>query len=438
MVSLSPLQGPSTHQLLLVDDSAINLDTLLATLENIYDLRVAIDGQSALDLIDSGYLPDLILLDIMMPDLDGYEVCRKLKANEKTADIPIIFITALDNDMDETKGLELGAVDYISKPFNPEIVLRRVKTHLELKQHQNHLQKLVNAQTQELIEAYKDLKQIHDQMLQQEKMASIGQLAAGVAHEINNPAGFIGSNLNSLQKYIAKLNEGIAFMEQTLMAMNDPETETQLKKMKRKLKFDFIQEDIDDLIVESKDGIDRIALIVRNLKSFSRAEDDTLKLTDLQECLESSLSIAWNEIKYKAKVEKNYQELPPIQCLPQQLSQVFVNLLVNAAQSIEDQGIITVNIRQKENWAVVEICDTGSGISPKNLERIFEAFYTTKEVGKGTGLGLSICHDILQKHQGIISVASEIGKGTCFTIKLPMDHEEINCKSSLLQKSSSS
>ncbi len=419
-MSIESAKDSPRLQILLVDDSPMNLDTLLATLGDSYDLRVAIDGQGALDLIAGGDLPDLILLDIMMPGKDGYEVCKKLKADEKTSKIPIIFLTALDSDEDEAKGLELGAVDYISKPFNPAIVNSRVKTHLELKQYQDNLQGLVRAKTQELIEAYKDLKQVHDQMLQQEKMASIGHLAAGVAHEINNPAGFIGSNLNSLQKYVAKLNEGIAFMEQTLKSVADPEITVQLKEMKRKLKFNFILEDIDDLITESKDGIERIALIVRSLKSFSRAEDDTLKLSDLQECLESSLSIAWNEIKYKARVEKNYQELPPIKCLPQQLSQVFVNLLVNAAQAIEDQGIITVTTRQEKDWAVVEISDNGSGISPENLERIFEAFYTTKEDGKGTGLGLSICHDILQKHQGTISVASDMGEGTCFTIKLPL------------------
>jgi len=204
------------------------------------------------------------------------------------------------------------------------------------------------------------------------------------------------------------------------MATDDFDVISQLKKMKRQLKFDFVLEDIEDLIGESKDGIERIAHIVRNLKSFSRAEDDTLKLTDLEECLEGSLSIAWNEIKYKAKVDKQYEPLPQIPCLPQQLSQVFVNLLVNAAQAIEDQGIITVITRREDNWAVVEIADNGSGISPENLERIFKAFYTTKEVGKGTGLGLSICHDILEKHQGTITVTSKVGEGTCFTIKLPI------------------
>ncbi len=419
------LKDSPNDQLLLVDDSAINLDTLLATLGDSYELRIAIDGQSALDLIASGYLPDLILLDIMMPGLDGYDVCRKLKADEKTCGIPIIFLTALDTDTAGAKGLELGAVDYISKPFNPAIINQRIKTQLQLKQHQDHLQRLVDAKTQELTDYYKDLKQIHDQRLEQKKVASVGQLAAGVANEINNPARFIDSNLNLLQQYVDKLNQGITFMEQTLKVVDDPEITAQLKEMKRKLKFDFVQEDISDLLAESRDGIGDIALIVCNLKNFSQGEDDTLKPTDLPACLEESLSIAWNKTKYKAKVEKDYQQLPLIQCLPQQLSQVFVSLLVNAAQAIEDQGVITVTIRQEKGWAVIEIADNGRGILPENLERIFEVFYTTREYGKGAGLGLSICHHIIQKHQGTISVESDIGEGTCFTIKLPMSDNQL-------------
>ncbi len=418
----------SEYQLLLVDDSSLNLDTLLACLGDTYDLRVAINGESALAVIAEGYIPDLVLLDIMMPDMDGYEVCLRLKSNEKTADIPIIFLSALGSDTDQAKGLELGAVDYISKPCNPAIVSRRVQTHLELKDHKDRLRKMVRNKTLELTEAYKDLKLVHDQMLQQEKMASIGQLAAGVAHEINNPAGFIGSNLNSLQKYVGKMNKGITVMEQLIESVGQADLTKQLKEMKRTLKFHFIQEDIDDLIVESKDGIERIAAIVRNLKNFSRSEDDTLVETDLQKCLEGSLNIAWNEIKYKAKIEKDFHKTPPILCLPQQLGQVFINLLVNAAQAIEDQGVIIVSLEQINEWVVVKIKDNGSGISEENLQRVFDAFYTTKKADHGTGLGLSICHDIVQKHEGAISVESTVGEGTCFTIKLPISAKSLDAE----------
>lgn len=418
---MSTDQIPTSHgyQLLLVDDSPMNLDTLLATLGNSYDLRVAIDGQSALALVEAGYHPDLILLDIMMPAMDGYKVCAQLKKNDQTCDIPIIFLTALDSDEDEAKGLELGAVDYITKPFNPAIVRRRVQSQLELKHHREHLEHLVAQKTRELVATYADLKNVHNQMLQQEKMASIGQLAAGVAHEINNPAGFIGSNLGSLQNYVNKLNEGLAFMEQTLKKIDNAELQAEIKTKKRQLKLDFVQEDIYDLINESKDGIDRIATIVRNLKSFSRAENDRQEPIDLLEALESAINIAWNEIKYKAKIKKEYQSLPLVTCFPQQLGQVFVNLLVNAAHAIEGQGVITVKTRQEKSWAVVEICDTGSGIAEEHLEKLFEPFFTTKEAGKGTGLGLSICHDIIQKHRGLIEVDTTPGIGTSFTIKLP-------------------
>lgn len=407
------------YQLLLIDDSALSLDTLLATLDTAYDLRVAVDGQSALDLIDKGYQPDLILLDIMMPDKDGYHVCRELKKKKKTCNIPIIFLTALDNDEDETKGLELGAVDYITKPFNPAIVRRRVQTQLELKKQREQIQQQVDHKTRELSEAYKDLKKIHVQMMQQEKMASIGQLAAGVAHEINNPAGFIASNLSSLQKYVGKLNNGIVYMEEILQRIASPTLQTEIKEEKRRLKFDYIREDIELLIKESQDGMERIATIVRNLKSFSHAEDDRWQQVELQQVLESSLNIAWNEIKYKAKVKKDYQDLPLISCLPQQLGQVFVNLLVNAAQAIEEQGEIRLTTRQEKDWVVIQICDSGSGIAEENRTKVFEPFFTTKDVSKGTGLGLSICHDIIQKHNGLIEVDSVLGEGTCFTVKLP-------------------
>ena len=418
-MSTGQISASHEYKLLLVDDSPMNLDTLLATLGNSYDLRVAIDGQSALALIEAGYHPDLILLDVMMPALDGYKVCAQLKTNAQTSDIPIIFLTALDSDEDEAKGLELGAVDYITKPFNPAIVRRRVQTQLELKHHREHLEHLIAQKTRELVETYADLKNVHNQMLQQQKMASIGKLAAGVAHEINNPAGFIGSNLGSLQKYVNKLNEGLAFMEQSLKKIDNEELQAEIKTKKRQLKLDFVQEDINDLINESKDGIERIATIVRNLKSFSRAENDKQMATNLQEVLESAINIAWNEIKYKAQIKKEYQSLPLITCFPQQLGQVFVNLLVNAAHAIEGQGVITVKTRQENNWAVVEICDTGSGIAEENLAKLFEPFFTTKEAGKGTGLGLIICHDIIQRHHGTMEVDTTLGIGTSFTIKLP-------------------
>lgn len=257
-------------------------------------------------------------------------------------------------------------------------------------------------------------------MVVQEKMATIGQLAAGIAHEVNNPAGFIGSNLGTLQKYISKIKEGLHIIDQNLYAIEPLDLREAIKRQRKKLKLDLILEDIDDLISESKDGIDRIATIVRNLKSFSRSDDEKFELIDLNNCLNTSLNIAWNEIKYVAKVEKDFAHLPFVNCLPQQISQVFINLFVNAAHACDNGGIINIETKHIDNWAIVTINDNGCGIDEDILPYIFTPFFSTKKSGKGTGLGLSICHDIILKHQGLITVESTPGQGTTFSVSLPL------------------
>ena len=274
--------------------------------------------------------------------------------------------------------------------------------------------------TNELASAYEHQKATQSQLVHQEKMASIGQLAAGVAHEINNPTGFITSNLVSLGKYTTKLNDHIAFIEQALQQIGNDEVSTSIQQHRKKLKLSFIQEDIKNLIEESQEGAERIKIIVSNLKSFSRVDDIGFSTTNLHECLDAALSIGWNEIKYKATITKDYQPIPDIYCSAQQLNQVFLNLLVNAAQALQKQGEINIQTITQEPWVIINVSDNGSGIAPENLSRVFEPFFTTKDVGKGTGLGLSICYDIIQQHHGEIDVVSEIGKGTTFTIKLPI------------------
>lgn len=283
----------------------------------------------------------------------------------------------------------------------------------------------VREMNQNLSQAYEHLKSTQGQMLHQEKMASIGQLAAGVAHEINNPTGFITSNLTSLKKYTKRLINHINFLEQALAPLANQETQQQLQEQQKKIKLSFMQDDIDELIEESLEGTERIKAIVKNLKGFSRVDDTAIKKADLIECLDSALSIAWNEIKYNAKIVKEYQPIPEVCCSAQQLNQVFLNLLINAGQAIKEQGTITISTSLAEPWVVIKIADSGNGIAEENISRIFEPFYTTKEIGKGTGLGLSICHDIIKNHDGEISAESELGVGTTFTIKLPIDDNYI-------------
>lgn len=276
----------------------------------------------------------------------------------------------------------------------------------------------IHSQTR-LQKAYNDLKQLQTQLLQQDKMASIGQLAAGVAHEINNPMGFIISNLGTLGRYVEKLNIYLNSNEKLLSGCDSKILDLFIQERK-KHKIDRICDDLPDLIAESLDGAERVRKIVQDLKSFSRAGDSEFACSDINEGMESTISIVWNELKYKATVTKNYGQLPELWCNMGQLNQVFLNILLNAADSIKEKGEIRITTEEENGYVKITISDTGSGISQKHIKHIFDPFFTTKEVGKGTGLGLAIAYDIVtNKHEGKIEVESEVGKGTTFTITLP-------------------
>ncbi len=273
----------------------------------------------------------------------------------------------------------------------------------------------------ELQKAYDELRTTQIKVFQQEKMASIGQLAAGVAHEINNPMGFISSNLTTLGKYQERINEFIGILSATLAGVAENAEPGELGEQRKRLKIDRILEDIPLLIAESQEGAQRVRKIVQDLKSFSRVDESEYKRANINECLDSTINIAWSEIKYVASLDREYGDIPLVLCYPQQINQVFMNLLVNAAHAITGNGTIRVRTWLEGDAVCVAVSDSGSGISAENLKRIFDPFFTTKEVGKGTGLGLSISYDIIKKHQGEILVESELGKGTTFTVKVPVN-----------------
>jgi two-component system NtrC family sensor kinase len=287
----------------------------------------------------------------------------------------------------------------------------------------NHMVFILAEKKRELAQAYDELKGSQAKLLQQEKMASIGQLAAGVAHEINNPMGFVTSNLGSLGKYLARLEEFLVRQSEVVARCAASVEGSELAELRKALKVDFILHDASSLIRESLDGAARVRTIVQNLKSFSRVDQAQECSADINRCLEDTINIVWNELKYKCEVKKEYGDLPPTYCFPQQLNQVFMNLLVNAAQAIAERGTITIRTWQEGDEIRVAVGDSGCGIPPENLSRLFEPFFTTKEVGKGTGLGLSITYDIVKKHGGRIEVASEPGKGATFTVCLPIRGE---------------
>ena len=291
-----------------------------------------------------------------------------------------------------------------------------------------------------LADTLKELKETQSQMVQAEKMASIGQLAAGVAHEINNPVGFVSSNLKSLTDYQQDLRQILSAYSQLMVRLSSlkdsgldlPEIEAlaaQLQEMAKDLDIEYILEDIPNLIAESREGLGRIKKIVLDLKDFSHPGEDVLKLSDLNLNLDSTLNIVWNELKYKATIFKEYSaELPQVKCYPQQLNQVFMNILVNAAQAIEKQGEIRIVTREAAGFVEIVISDTGQGIPKENLTKIFDPFFTSKEVGKGTGLGLNVAYNIIKKHQGTIDVQSEVGIGTTFTVRIPVNGPETSLR----------
>jgi two-component system, NtrC family, sensor kinase len=277
-----------------------------------------------------------------------------------------------------------------------------------------------------------EIKAAHAQLMQQEKMASIGHLAAGVAHEINNPMGFISSNLNTLNDYEVEIRSLIEQYGSFLSSVKDvlvtgnhqPDT---LKRLEHITKFEtdidigFILQDITNLIKESLEGAERIKRIIIDLKGFAHPGEDDLEFSDINKNFDSTLNVVWNELKYKANITKDYGDLPLVKCYPQQINQVFMNILVNAAQAIDEMGEIRITTRSEGEQVRITISDNGSGMPEENLSKIFDPFFTTKEVGKGTGLGLNIAYNLIKKHHGTIDVESTLGKGTTFSIRIPVN-----------------
>jgi len=295
-----------------------------------------------------------------------------------------------------------------------------------------HAEHELKKQFQELEVTLERLKEAQSQVVQSEKMASLGLLAAGVAHEINNPVGFVLSNINTLGDYldaIKRLIEQHTKLIETIETGNTEETSQIIEVIRGIYKdndIEFILEDLQSLLVESADGMGRIRDIVSNLKSFSRVDDSDMREADINECIESTLKIIWNELKYNCDLKKDMGDLPLLYCFPGQLNQVFMNIIINAAHSIVEHGEIHIKTFLQDDTIIITISDNGCGISPENIDKLFNPFFTTKPIGEGTGLGLSISYGIIKKHGGTISVKSTEGKGTVFMISLPLDNTDEN------------
>ncbi|WP_095051324.1 ATP-binding protein [Pseudomonas sp. Irchel s3b2] len=380
----------------------------------------------------------LAFVDMRMPEgWDGAQTIEHLW--QKDPLLQVVVCTAYsDYSWDEL--LErLHAHDrllILKKPFDNIEVQQMANTLLtkwEMTERasiqMSHLEHLVDQRTAQFKQASEALqreiderKQLESQLVQSEKLASLGKLAAGVAHEINNPIGFISSNLGALDGYFKQLQNMLDAYREAESAISSSEVIERLGQLRERVELDFLREDIPLLIKESKDGINRVGQIVKDLKDFSRVDSNQeWQWTNLQQGIESTLNIVANELKYKADVVKEFQKLPDIECLPSQINQVIMNLIVNASQAMgPERGIITLRTGLEGETVSIEVADTGIGIEPDNLQKIFDPFYTTKPVGQGTGLGLSLSYGIVKKHRGDISVRSEVGVGSTFRVELPV------------------
>jgi PAS domain S-box-containing protein len=389
---------------------------------------------------DLGYGPEELIGEtyLKLVDEEGSRKLQKAVEILYKNDEPVNFLDMVATKKDGTRIIYEALLSVIKETDGVVVgfrgvgrdVTRRRQMEEELKNNQEELIKKnkeideskqgVQLALAELKKAHEELKSSQLKILQQEKMASIGQLAAGVAHELNNPMSFISSNLGTLDKYVNRLSDFIRMQAESLESVKDDAIIRKIDEKRKELKLDYLLEDVKILLKESLDGSDRVKRIVSELNSFSRMDEEEYKKANINECIESAITIVWNELKYKSTLKKEYGELPPIKCYPRQMNQIFVNLLINAVNSIADKGVITIKTWHKDGFVWMEVSDSGVGIPRQNLVRIFEPFFTTKEAGKGTGLGLSISYEIVQRHKGEITVESEIGKGTTFTIKIPV------------------
>lgn len=461
--------------ILVVDDTPANLRLLVDILtKNGYKVRPAPNGNLALSAARN-LPPDLILLDIIMPDMDGYEVCSQLKSDERTKDIPVIFLSAINDVLDKVNAFSVGGVDYITKPFQVEEVLVRIKTHLAI----NFLQKSLREKNEELLKTLQELKATQNQLIQSEKMALLGQLIAGIGHEINTPLGAIRSSIDNIDSFLSKnLSELPKFFQQLspehqqyffLLLQHSQQNNNHLSsKEKRQIKrgltrqidsYNIVNADLiaDTLVdmgiyehietflpflqdLESQKilnvayqfvslqkstqtittATNRAAKIVYALKSYARYDSKGEKIeANIIEGIETILTLYYNQFKQGVEVIRNYETgLPSILCYPDELNQVWTNLVHNALQAMDNNGTLTVDVKRQNTTVSISVTDTGTGIPEEIQEKIFEPFFTTKPTGEGSGLGLNIVKQIVEKHEGQIQINSVPGK-TTFTVSLP-------------------
>jgi len=419
-----PTPGPESNEqqvadrrILIVDDESMIRDLFSAWLSESFECHTAASADEALAIL-AGETYALVISDMIMPGRNGIELLREIKS--RYPETAVIMISGVDRPQRVRDALRVGAFDYLIKPCELDVLTLSVERALERRAlqrtatgYKSHLESqnilLANSKT--------ELERLQAQLVHTEKMASLGQLSAGIAHELNNPAGFVYGNMGVLGDYLTDL--GRLFKAYDRVVLPD-EAASLIDSLKTEINYENLLGDLSSIISDCREGAQRICDVVKNLRLFSRLDEADLKQVDIQEGIDSTIRLLSRY--YSAggiALRRDYADLPPVNCYAGQLNQVWMNLLSNAAQAVSGPGEVTISTRIDGEWVSVAISDTGAGIPEEQLSRIFEPFFTTKPVGEGTGLGLSISYGIIQRHGGAITVSSEVGSGTTFTVRIP-------------------
>jgi signal transduction histidine kinase len=412
--------GESVRERILIVDDEEDIRNMFAEfLRAQFDCVTAGSANEALERLAAESFA-LVISDVMMPGRNGVELLRDITS--RYCDTAVIMVSGVDRIQRVRDALSIGASDYLIKPCELDVLLMAVERALERRRLRCTARRYkadIEKQNKELALRTKELQRLQAQIIHSEKMASLGQLAAGVAHELNNPAGFIYGNMDLLKEEIEGLQEVMSAYDRLELAPADAQL---IGEIKTRISYDKLVEDLQSIIADCLEGAERIREVVQNLRLFTRLDEAELKRVDLHEGIESTLRLLSQYYSSgKLAVRRYYGDLPLISCYAAQLNQVWMNVLANAAQAISGVGEITITTRLDGDSAMVAISDSGCGIPTELLQRVFDPFFTTKPVGEGTGLGLSISYGIIERHGGTIDVESTVGSGTTFTIRIPTE-----------------
>ena len=417
-------------KILIADDAPDILELLTCMLRmDGYEVVAAADGRRAIELASTEG-PDCILLDVMMPEMDGIEACRRLKADPRLRPIPVILVTGKAADDDVVKGLDAGADDYVAKPFRKEILAARLRSVVRVKRDHDTILRINDHLRAEIAER----KRMETELARAQRLESIGRLAAGIAHEINTPIQYIGDNLRFMERALADLRGLIDASGRLLRGVKEGAIAgglvAEVEAAVRQVGSDDLTEELPKAVREALEGVQSVARTVRAMKAFAQAEGEQKTPIDVGQSIENAIIVCRNEWKNVADVATDFEpDLPLIPCVPGQFNEVVLNLLRNAAQAIAEavaaagvpKGRITVRARRDAGHVEIRVEDTGIGIPEEIRSRVFDPFFTTRPVGQGTGQGLAVAHAIVvQGHGGTITFDTQTGRGTTFVIRLPL------------------